>query len=518
MRGMHIQRPIIVTDKQKMYGDAFHKTQGHQHAYECVQPLQGLITFGEPGEDEYDFNHNNVSVRGKGRPTPETLKKSSWKNFDTVIYIMLLGKFIFALIMLGDIENQTVYNEVYLTYFMPSTDYSTYSVEAAGMTNPLYCMLISLNLVIFSVIIGLTSNKKYMLDTNWSCVLFFVLFILQGFALELHIMMLVNQNTQLNPQHLTTFSMLLLHALTFILSLVGLSLLLAAPQSEIGVKNQPKTEFMRKVAIVDGVLVSADSLLPVDQATTQQYEDFRSQKIMTHEDIRQETTSNFWLCVVEDLNTILCYAFLVRACDAQASIHDDSATFFDVLCVVFLGFLQHVANILMIFYAHIQKHTELNMRNEADDKKGKMKTQLREILTFIAHTRVLLFFMIAATFVFFFLRVAPTTENSDIHYIVYRGFALGTMVFLNTVHSGAFEVQNMHTDRTSSWETSPLWKLGSLSFISLVLCITLWFNTTLDKSNNTRQLLHKLKTTVSATPAPPPATTIAMTITPPPSK
>ena len=81
--------------------------------------------------------------------------------------------------------------------------------------------------------------------------------------------------------------------------------------------------------------------------------------LLTPEDIYRETIGNFWLCVVEDLNTIVCYAFVVRACDAQSSIHDDSTTFFDVLCVVFLGFLQHVANILMVFHSHIQKQTAL---------------------------------------------------------------------------------------------------------------------------------------------------------------
>jgi len=43
---MRMQRPIILTAKQRMYGDTFDRAQTHEHVYECVQPLQaGRITF-----------------------------------------------------------------------------------------------------------------------------------------------------------------------------------------------------------------------------------------------------------------------------------------------------------------------------------------------------------------------------------------------------------------------------------------------------------------------------------------
>ena len=223
----------------------------------------------------------------------------------------------------------------------------------------------------------------------------------------------------------------------------------------------------------------------------------------TYEDIYRETTGNFWLCVVEDLNTILCYAFVVRACDAQSSIQDDSTTFFDVLCIVFLGFLQHVANILMIFHAHIQKQAEIQIRDlkaskkdaekhtQIAEKQTQIANQVQEIVKFIARTRLLLFFMIGMTVVFFYLRIAPTYEAYDIAipYEILRAVALITMVSLNTLHSFWFEIQSAFNPK-STWDTSPTWKLAALSFIALVFSAMLCYNITLDNDASLRTSLH----------------------------
>jgi len=487
MRGMNIQRPIIVTEKQKMYGDMFDSTQGHQHMYECVQPLQGLVTFTEPSDDE-NYPRNNLSWSTEDRPKHKKLEAKDCVSWDFVIYCMLVVKLAFGGAMLWDIERQTAYNNIYLTNFDPSHDYSTYSVVGAGMTNPLYCLLIALSLVIFSVIIGLTSSKKYILSSWMSMLLFFLLASLQAIAIALHITMLVKEKSLGQVDSLTTTSMIDLHFLTLILSLVGLFKLVMAPQSKQKNNNE------RKKLVVE----QNEEIL----------RDLKISAYLTHEDIYRETTGNFWLCVVEDLNTILCYAFVVLACDAQSSIHDDSTTFFDVLCIVFLGFLQHVANILMIFHAHIEKQTELQLRNmpsktqiDMDTKKA-TEVHVQELITFIARTRLLSFFMMGVTVVFFYLRVAPTYEEypMTIPYEMLRAVALIAMVSLNTFHSLWYEVQNAQNPK-KPWDTSPTWKLGALSFIALVFSAMLLYNTTVDKHEDTRYLLHKL--TVRTTAAPP---------------
>ena len=253
-----------------------------------------------------------------------------------------------------------------------------------------------------------------------------VLFVLQGTALGLHITMLAKQSSSLSDYCLTTLSMIVLHSLIVVLSLLGLGQLMMAPQSKQTVNHDKK-----KLLI---------------ETNEQIMQSLNISEYLTHEDIKRETTVNFWLCVVEDLNTIMCYAFVVRACDAQSSIHDDSTTFFDILCIVFLGFLQHVANILMIFHAHIEKQTEIQMRelpaNTKIEKKTAMNQDVAELVTFIARTRLLLFFMIGVTVVFFYLRVSPTYEENPIAipYEILRVLAIITMVSLNTLHSAWYEV------------------------------------------------------------------------------
>lgn len=493
MRGIHIQRPVAVTDKQRMYGDAFHTTEAHPHAYECVQPLQGLITFvGEPEDGIYP--RNNYSYDSQERPQEEAPSCPDW---DYAIYGMLVVKFGMGAAMLWDIEKQTAYNDIALTNFKPLSDDSLYKVVGAGTTNPLYCLLIALCLVIFSVIVGLTSSKKYMFNVGASWGVNVVLFVLQATALALHILMLSKQN--LSGYCLTTVSMIVLHAVTVILTLVGMGQMVMAPQSSA------RKKFMSRVTTTNGVF-TIEPAAGEDVGTKQDFKDYTEHKDLTHEEIKRETTFNFWLCVVEDLNTIMCYAFVVRACDAQSSIHDDSTTFFDILCIVFLGFLQHVANILMIFHAHIEKQTEIQMRElpastKLETKKA-MNQEVVELVTFIARTRLLLFFMIGITVVFFYLRVSPTYEENPhaIPYEILRVLALVTMVSLNTLHSAWYEVQSAQNPK-KTWNTSPTWKLGTLAFISLVFSLMLLINTTNGKDEDIRQRLHKL-----TTPAPSGAT------------
>ena len=484
---------MTLVEKQMMYGD-------HQHAYDCVKPLQGLITFTDRDDDI--LPRNNLSGQQENRPAAKLEEDWYWH---LVIYLMLLVKGGMIWFMMFYIETQTSYNNIYLTNFVSSS--GTYSVVAAGLTNPLYCLVIALNLVIFSVIIGLTSSKTYMFSLCMSIVLFGVLLVLQAIAVALHITMLVKEKTADVPHSstwLTATSMMALHGLTSILSVMGLFFMLCAPQSLQQKKNEDnpgKREFMRKATMTNGVLniEDKDSLSKEDKQNFTKYNER-----YTYEDIYRETTGNFWLCVVEDLNTILCYAFIVRACDAQSSIQDDSTTFFDVLCIVFLGFLQHVANILMIFHAHIQKQAEIQIRDLKESNKDVEKhttqiaEQVQEIVKFIARTRLLLFFMIGMTVVFFYLRIAPTYEAYDIAipYEILRAVALITMVSLNTLHSFWFEIQSAFNPK-STWDTSPTWKLAALSFIALVFSAMLCYNITLDNDASLRVSLHTHKPTAA---------------------
>jgi hypothetical protein len=298
--------------------------------------------------------------------------------------------------------------------------------------------------------------------------------------------------------------------------LLGLGRLVLAPQSKQTKKNDNKIALMKKVTMLNGVATITTIEGEKEEDTishTKGLAEYNKEPWvpLTYEDIHAETVLNFWMCVIEDLNTILCYAFVVRACDAQSAIHDDSTTFFDVTCIVFLGFLQHVANILMVFHTHAEKQGILEKTAQKE---------IDEVMLFIARTRMLLFSMIFATLVCFCLRVAPTYEQFSISilYTDIRITAIVTMFLLNTAQSAVFEAQNSIQEvRKQPWDSSPKWKHGALSFIALVFCIGLYSNTTIDKDGSTRQKLHEFAFRTEATASGASTTTTAApTTTPPP--
>jgi hypothetical protein len=493
---------MTLADKQAMYGDVVYTTDGRHHAYDCVQPLQGLITFTDPKDETYA--RDNLSLEREGRAAR---KNPGWLSWENVIYLMLCVKIAIGSVMFKYIDTQTAYNDIYLTNFKTVikkegyVTYDTYTIESAGRTNPMRCLLVALLLVIFSVIIGLISSKKYMLNVFSSWIVILMLFALQILAISLHATMHFNNGY-------TTISMIILHGVTLGVTLLVFIRLAWAPQSKQTKVNFDAHEKNKQKLAEFAIEYNED----IQDALHTKKRD------LNHEDIYRETTSNFWLCVVEDLNTILCYAFVVRACDAQTSIHDDSTTFFDVLCIVFLGFLQHVANILMIFHAHIAKQTEIKMRGKSEHEKKSMQKQLHEIFTFIARTRLLLFFMISITVVFFYLRIAPTYEeySEGMPYEIIRALAVITMVSLTTLHSAWFEFQSAQNPK-KSWDTSPTWKLGALAFIALIFTCLIFANTLEYKDEGIRKQLHGGIPAPPTTPARARATTTSLrTSTPPP--
>jgi hypothetical protein len=190
-----------------------------------------------------------------------------------------------------------------------------------------------------------------------------------------------------------------------------------------------------------------------------------------------ETENNFWLCVVGDLNLIVCYALIYRACDSQISIHDDASTFFDVVCIVLIGFLQHIANILMIFHAHIQN-----------------SIPKEDTIHNIARTRMLLFFMIGAVTIFLYLRISPTyTEYpAGVPFELTRSLALIAFISMNSLHSLRYELDGSKSD--AFWESTPTWKLMTTAFIAVGSGILLVVFVYEYKDDNTFKLLNAITT------------------------
>ena len=440
---MRMHRPIIVTDNREMYSNAFEMTQGHQHLYHCVQPLEaGHVMFRLDDVTGKERNRNNFNVTEAREE--ETIPLWSWffASFLMVLAIIVAYACVFFIN-----PNQTAFNDVYLTQFHRDTNSNEYSIAHAGRINPLVCIIIAISCACSSILVGW--QNEYVFGKVLAGLLLLLTWVLQGLSFTLHCIKLFGEAGKNNGISQNDTVMLTLHS-TFGLHLA--------------------------TTFISLVVITIFAFLPHDGIT-----------------YTRQTWSTFWLTVVEDLNTIVCYVFIVCACNAQSGVHDDTSTFFDVVCVVMIGFLQHIANILMIFHGHVQLENQQNVRTTYPAVEDRTKTQtdtikrdeadMQKIIKVIARTRLLIFFMIGILVVFFYLRITPTYEEFSlgIPYEIFRVLAIITMVSMNTLHSMWYELSNAYGDQ-KSWQSSPQWKIVTNLFIALVFSALVWRNVA--QSNN----------------------------------
>lgn len=429
---MRMHRPIIVTDNREMYSNAFEMTQGHQHLYHCVQPLEaGHVMFRLNDVTGKERNRNNFNVTEAHEE--KTIPLWSWFFAS---FLMVLAITIGYGVVFGLYQNQTAFNDVYLTQFHRDTNSNEYSIAHAGRINPLVCIIIAISCACSSILVGW--QNEYVFGPVLTYLLLLLTWCLQLASIILHgIKLFGNNGTSENTVMLTLHSTFGLHLATTVISLF---------------------------------VITIFAFLPHDGKT-----------------YIFQTWSTFWLTVVEDLNTIVCYVFIVCACNAQSGVHDDTSTFFDVVCVVMIGFLQHIANILMIFHGHVQLENEQQAKDNKElgvaAKPITSTSEIQKIINVIARTRLLIFFMIGILVVFFYLRITPTYEEFSlgIPYEIFRVLAIITMVSMNTLHSMWYELSNAYGDQ-KSWQSSPQWKIVTNLFIALVFSALVWRNVA--QSNN----------------------------------
>lgn len=396
-----------------MRSNSIEMTRGRQYTYECVQaqPLQaGFVTFSDGVHDEKSRNRCNY------RMTQDQEQNQFWslQGLQQVILMALfIVVFILSILLLLKVPDNKKFIDVYMTHF--GGDQQLYY---AGVTNPLRCIIIGVCLICSSMVVGLYPKAYF--NSAFQLIFGASLLAFQGLAIAVHGMMywdLPKADVMLTCS--STFGLHLISVILTLLIFVGLRF------SKAEVVDDPKKEA------------------------------FVSKNIVTQ----------FWLCVAEDLNTIVGFAMIMRAFNAQSHLHDDAAIFFDVMCVVVIGFLQHIANILMVFHGHLMGCA-----------------QSTEMVNFIARTRMLIFFMIGLVVVFLYLRITPTYDEAlvaisshDSLWEILRVLALLTLVSLNTLHSMWYEMQNV--SETAPWDSSPMWKLMTTTLLALIFSSCIMYTT-----------------------------------------
>jgi hypothetical protein len=408
-----------------MYGNTFEMTQRQDHLYTYVQPLEaGKITF--TGNDRKTYT-NNLTRKDN---TVETELQVFWDILILICVLFVTGGCIY---LSANIATQTAFNDVYLTQFehkISASNHIAYKMQPAGHIKPLPYIIIASLCMCSSIVIGWISNPDLILNGMWSQVVIFFIVVFQFWAGIFH---------SINYHDVRDFSYIQLSVnAIFWLNLATIIITLGVTFYQSGLERS-----------------------------------ITNQK-------QQETVSTFWLTVAEDLNAIVAYVCVVSACNALGSVHDDTTIFFDVVCIVVIGFSQHIANVLMIFHAYTDACDDTNNEKER-----------QTVVTVIARTRLFIFFIIGVVVVIFFLRISPTYQEFTlgIPYEMLRVLAVVIMVSVGTLHSICYELQNA-TSGWRPWESSPPWKLMISAFVTFIFALYILTNESIGKTQGVRNFLN----------------------------
>jgi hypothetical protein len=122
-------------------------------------------------------------------------------------------------------------------------------------------------------------------------------------------------------------------------------------------------------------------------------------------------------CILQDLHYIAGFMLVISTFSAQSGEHDDYTIFLDVVCVLFIGFMQHISHLVMLLKEQAIGFIE-------DGKPGdQVRKDIRSleyeagsinyIFSFFSMTRAWIFAIMGASVYVFSRRIAPTVFAHD---------------------------------------------------------------------------------------------------------
>jgi hypothetical protein len=130
------------------------------------------------------------------------------------------------------------------------------------------------------------------------------------------------------------------------------------------------------------------------------------------------------LCVLQDLNYITGFMFVISTFSAQSGEHDDRIIFLDVVCVLFVGFMQHLSHMSMLLKEQAIGLCEDQMKKKLADAPESQATEsirgphyearmMDYIFQFFSTTRAFIFAIIGISVYIFSVRMGPTVFGQD---------------------------------------------------------------------------------------------------------
>lgn len=126
----------------------------------------------------------------------------------------------------------------------------------------------------------------------------------------------------------------------------------------------------------------------------------------------QHTTLRMGSRVLEEVTLVAACMLLVASFTALTGVHDDTTILFDVVTVLFIGFVQSLQHKVMLLRETVIKHCEKSTL-ELSDGLGKKHSLSTEVLAYFLHTRLFIFVVIVTSTYVFFERIEPTLGPRD---------------------------------------------------------------------------------------------------------
>ena len=118
------------------------------------------------------------------------------------------------------------------------------------------------------------------------------------------------------------------------------------------------------------------------------------------------------LRMMEEVTLTAACMSLVASFTALSGVHDDTTILFDVVVVLFIGFMQSVQHRVMLLRETVITHCAKSTIMLCDGL-GKTHTLSSEVLAYFLHTRLFIFVVIVTSTYVFFERMQPTLAPMD---------------------------------------------------------------------------------------------------------
>jgi len=161
--------------------------------------------------------------------------------------------------------------------------------------------------------------------------------------------------------------------------------------------------------------------------------------------------SIFEMTVWEDVHNTAAFMLLVSSFSTMSGVHDDTTILFDVLIVMFIGFLQSIQHIIMLQREDVITYCSGNSA-EISDTFGTKHTVERTVFSYFLYTRLFVFLVIIAMVFVFMARLQPSISSSGFseswnYYL--RNLSLLLSLTPSVISDIGFEIQHVINTKTN---------------------------------------------------------------------